>query len=53
MDPSTRLQWNAREEAGEILVYQQLWEELEVAFGFGQHDQMYRKQRVAKFAPPV
>ena len=42
IDPSTRLQWAAREEAGEILSYHRLWEELQVTFGM--HCEIYRKQ---------
>ena len=42
IDPSTRLQWAAREEAGEILSYHRLWEELQVTFGM--NSEIYRKQ---------
>ena len=42
IDPPTRIQWTVREEAGETLTYQKLWEELSVAFGM--HSELYRKQ---------
>ena len=42
IDPSTRLQWAAREEAGEPLAYHKLWEELQVTFGM--HSEIYSKQ---------